>query len=155
MHKHFMQIAIDLATKNVLSHAGGPFGAIIVKNDTIIAEGVNMVTSTMDPTAHAEIIALRIACKKLNTVHLTGCTLYTSCEPCPMCLAATYWAHIKEIYCANSRTDAASIGFDDALIYKEIALIPEKRSVALHFVKNTTAKEAFELWSKSNQKITY
>ena len=155
MHKQFMQRAVELSRENVLSHAGGPFGAVIVKDGVIIAEGVNRVTATHDPTAHAEVVAIRAACEKLGTMHLDGCVIYSSCEPCPMCLGAIYWAHIKTIYCANSRADAAAIGFDDSLIYNEIALHPEKRSIPMHAIVSPSAKDVFKLWMESNKKITY
>jgi guanine deaminase len=155
MHEQFMQRAVDLSRENVLSHTGGPFGAVIVKNGIIIAEGVNRVTATHDPTAHAEVMAIRAACQKLGSMHLEGCLIYTSCEPCPMCLGAIYWAHIKTIYCANLRADAAAIGFDDSLIYNEIALYPEKRSIPMYRLVSASAKDVFKLWMESNKKITY
>ena len=116
----FMQKAIELSIKNI-NNNGGPFGCVIVKNNKIISEGVNGVTQNNDPTAHAEIVAIRNACTKLNTFDLSGCELYTSCEPCPMCLAAIYWSHIDNIFYANTREDAKNIDFDDSLIYSEIS----------------------------------
>ena len=117
---YFMQRAIDLAEKGIDSNAGGPFGAVIVKNNKIISEGYNKVTSTNDPTAHAEIIAIKEACKKLNSFQLDDCTIYTSCEPCPMCLGAIYWARPKKVFYACNREDAAMIDFDDQFIYDEL-----------------------------------
>ena len=124
--KTFMRRAIDLSRQKMNENCGGPFGAVIVKGDKIVAEGWNLVTSSNDPTAHAEVTAIRNACKALNTFELKGCDIYTSCEPCPMCLAAIYWAHLDGIYYANSRKDAAAIGFDDDFLYQEIPLPEEK-----------------------------
>lgn len=116
----FMMRAIELAIEGVRANSGGPFGAVIVKNGEIIGEGWNQVTSTSDPTAHAEIVAIRRACEKLGTFHLEGCVIYTSCEPCPMCLGAIYWAKLEKIFYSCTRKDAASIGFADDFIYEEI-----------------------------------
>lgn len=121
-----MRKAIALSIENV-KNGGGPFGAVIVKDGKIIAHGVNRVTANNDPTAHAEISAIRAACEKLHTFDLSGCEIYTSCEPCPMCLGAIYWAHLDKIYYGNNKHDAADIGFDDSFIYNEMALKPEKR----------------------------
>src|SRR5690349_2654824 len=119
-HKKFMEIAIRLSEKNVLEGIGGPFGAVVVRAGKVIAKSANKVTSSNDPTAHAEVSAIRLACKKLKTFDLSGCTIYTSCEPCPMCLSAIYWARIDTIYYANTKIDAADIGFSDKFIYDEI-----------------------------------
>jgi guanine deaminase len=151
----FMLYAIELAKKAVTSNAGGPFGAVIVKNGRIIGEGWNQVTSTNDPTAHAEIAAIRDACKKQGSFHLEDCVIYTSCEPCPMCLGAIYWARLKKIFYACTRKDAAKIGFSDDLIYKEINLRPQTRLIpALSFLREK-GLEAFEMWSEKQDKLLY
>lgn len=154
-HQKFMRLAIKLADKNVQKAIGGPFGAVIVKDGKIIAKSGNKVTLKNDPTAHAEISAIRIACKKLNTFDLHGCVIYTSCEPCPMCLSAIYWAHIDEIYYANTKEDAASIGFDDQFIYEEIALPYEKRKLPIQQMLRSEAINSFKLWDASEMKIEY
>jgi guanine deaminase len=153
--KKFMQEAIKCSLEGMNSNAGGPFGAVIVKNGEIIARGWNKVTSTNDPTAHAEITTIREACKKLGTFDLSGCELYTSCEPCPMCLAAIYWARIDKIYYGNTKNDAANIGFDDDFIYKEFALPIRKRSIPMEQLDREDAIKSFETWSKKNDKIEY
>jgi len=135
--------------------AGGPFGAVIVKDGRIIAEGWNQVTSANDPTAHAEIMAIRNACAALGTFQLPGCRIYASCEPCPMCLAAIYWARLERIYYANTRAEAARIGFDDALIYNEIALPPEARHIPATRLLAEEAMAAFRAWEESPNKIRY
>lgn len=151
----FMRRAIELAQHGVKSNAGGPFGAVIVKNGEIVGEGWNQVTSTNDPTAHAEVVAIRNACQKLGTFNLQGCVIYTSCEPCPMCLGAIYWARIEKIYYACTREDAASIGFDDDFIYKEIDLAPEERRIkGINFMRDE-ALEAFNSWVEKADKIPY
>lgn len=154
-HQKFMLLAIKLANKNVLKAVGGPFGAVIVKDGKIIAKSANKVTLKNDPTAHAEISAIRIACKKLKTFDLKGCVIYTSCEPCPMCLSAIYWAHIDKVYYANTKEDAAKIGFDDQFIYDEIALPYEKRKLELKQLMREEAKHSFKLWDESEMKIEY
>lgn len=153
--KKFMQEAIKSSIEGMNSNAGGPFGAVIVKNGEIIARGWNKVTSTNDPTAHAEITTIREACKKLGTFDLSGCELYTSCEPCPMCLAAIYWARIDKIYYGNTKKDAADIGFDDDFIYAEFALPMEKRSVPMEQLDREDAIKSFEKWAEKNDKIEY
>lgn len=150
-----MQRALELARKQMNSDSGGPFGAVIVKNGKIIAEGWNRVTSSNDPTAHAEVIAIRKACTKLGRFHLHGCEIYTSCEPCPMCLATIYWAHLDRIYYANTRADAAAIGFDDAFIYRELALPPGQRSIPAHRLLVDEAVVAFREWEAKSSKIHY
>jgi len=155
MDERFMQRAIELALENVRSGRGGPFGALIVKDGAIISEGTNRVTSTNDPTAHAEITAIREACKKLGTFQLDGCELYTSCEPCPMCLAAIYWARVDRIYYGNDRHDAARIGFDDELLYREIALPPEARSLDMRQMLSDEARETFDAWERKPDKTPY
>ena len=150
----FMLRAIELSINSV-NTAGGPFGCVIVKENKIIAEGSNKVTSSNDPTAHAEVAAIREACKKLNTFNLTGCDLYTSCEPCPMCLSAIYWAHIDKIYYANTRSDAQDIGFDDSLIYSELSKNVRERKIPIIQMMRDEALKAFELWDKKTDKVKY
>jgi len=154
-HQKFMQLAIELSEQNVKEGLGGPFGAVIVKDGEIIAATGNTVTTTNDPTAHAEIAAIRIACKKLNTFSLEGCIIYASCEPCPMCLGAIYWARIDKLYYANTKKDAAKIGFDDHFIYQEIALEPSNRNLQTQQIMRSEALEAFSLWKKSCNKTDY
>ncbi len=155
MHAFFLQQAIDLACENVSSHDGGPYGALIVKNEKVIAASGNRVTANIDPTAHAEIMAIRIACSRLNDIKLTGCTLYTSCEPCPMCLGAIYWAHLERVYYACNREDAASAGFDDSFIYREIPKSPEKRQIEMINIKLTAAQKPFQNWNQQENKRLY
>lgn len=154
-HRKFMRLAIKLADKNVQNSIGGPFGAVIVKDGEIIAKSANKVTLKNDPTAHAEVSAIRIACKKLKTFDLSGCFIYTSCEPCPMCLSAIYWAHIDKVYYANTKEDAAKIGFDDQFIYDEIALPYKKRKLEFQQLMREEAKNSFKLWDESEMKIEY
>ena len=151
----FMRKAIRLSIANVEKLKGGPFGAVIVKNGKVIARGTNNVTATNDPTAHAEIVAIRKACKILKTYQLTGCEIYTSCEPCPMCLAAIYWARPDKIYYANSKEDAAAINFDDNLIYEEIAKPVSERKIFTQQLLRDEAQAAFKKWSESPNKIEY
>ena len=151
----FMQQAIALATENVVSGRGGPFGAVVVRAGEIVATGVNLVTATNDPTAHAEITALRRAAAELGTFQLAGCELYTSCEPCPMCLAACYWARLEAIFFGNSAEDAARAGFDDADIYKEVALPHSRRSLPITQLLGSEARESFAVWQASLNKLTY
>ena len=151
----FMREAIKCSLEGMNSNAGGPFGAVIVKDGEIIAKGWNKVTSTNDPTAHAEVTVIREACKKLGTFDLTGCEIYTSCEPCPMCLSACYWAGLKKIYYGNTRKDAADINFDDDFIYKEIPLPMENRTIPMEQVNREEAIKAFEEWLKKQDKIEY
>jgi tRNA(Arg) A34 adenosine deaminase TadA len=152
--KH-MQRAIALALENVRTSSGGPFGAVIVRNGEIIAEGSNQVTTTNDPTAHAEIVAIREACAKLNTFELDDCEIYASCEPCPMCLGAIYWSRLQRIYYANTRGEAADIGFDDDLIYREIGLDPAARSVPAEQLVPDDPMIVFRVWMESPNKIMY
>ncbi len=151
----FMKEAIRLSLDNMRSGKGGPFGAVIVKNGEIIARGFNQVTSHNDPTAHAEVVAIREACKALDTFQLTGCEIYTSCEPCPMCLGAIYWARPDKMYYANTKVDAANIGFDDDFIYKEIALPLAERKLETEQMGRTEALKAFEEWTQKTDKIDY
>tara|TARA_Y100000996_G_scaffold195849_1_gene153605 strand:+ start:178 stop:645 length:468 start_codon:yes stop_codon:yes gene_type:complete len=150
----FMKRAIELSIQNIKNN-GGPFGCIIVKENKIIAEGVNRVTFNNDPTAHAEIIAIRNACKKLNTFNLEKCELYTSCEPCPMCLSAIYWSHIDKIYYGNSRLDASKIGFDDDFIYNELNKNLSSRKIQMKQISQKEAKKAFLDWDKKIDKVEY
>ena len=150
----FMQRAIALSVENI-KNGGGPFGAVIVKDGKIISEGTNRVTAEHDPTAHAEISAIRQASQKLNTFDLSGCTIYTSCEPCPMCLGAIYWAHLDAIYFGNTKTDAKNIGFDDSFIYDELELTPADRKVAMKRLLPDEAILAFEDWKNKEDKVEY
>jgi len=151
----FMAEAIRLATENVKSGNGGPFAAVIVKDNKIIASGVNKVTSTNDPTAHAEVTAIRNACKELKSFQLDDCDLYTSCEPCPMCLGAIYWARPKRVYFGNTKSDAAEIGFDDSFIYKEIETPIESRKIKMKQLMSDEAKASFIEWKNKTDKIEY
>jgi len=154
-HKYFMQRAIDISRKGMESNDGGPFGAVIVKDGKIIAEGNNKVTSSNDPTAHAEVVAIRNACQELNTFQLDGCIIYTSCEPCPMCLGAIYWARPEKMFYACTREDAARIGFDDDFIYKEINLNIQDRSIDTKQMMNAEGNEVFNLWDTKKDKTEY
>jgi guanine deaminase len=151
----FMRRAIALATENVRSGQGGPFGAVIVRAGVLISEGANCVTRDNDPTAHAEVRAIRAACHALGTFTLAGCEIYTSCEPCPMCLAAIYWARIDRIWFGNTSADAARIAFDDAFLYRELALPAEQRSIPSAAVLREQAWESFQLWLDTPNKIPY
>ncbi len=153
--KEFMQRAIALALDNVKSGRGGPFGALVVKNGKMIAEGTNTVTSTTDPTAHAEIVAIREACKKLGAFQLTGCEIYASCEPCPMCLAAIYWARLERIYFAGTGNDAAKVGFDDSFVYQEIAKSRARRKILMTQLMREESLEPFRAWEQKPDKISY
>lgn len=154
MHRRFLEQAVDLASSNV-REGGGPFGALIVKNQQIIAACGNRVSTNLDPTAHAEIMAIRAACSQLGDFQLTDCTLYTSCEPCPMCLGAIYWARIAAVYYAGNRQDAAQAGFDDSFIYDEIPKPPAERRIAMHHLALPTAGKPFQEWRNLEQKIPY
>ena len=155
MQNHYMKRAIELAIANVQQGQGGPFAALIVKGKKILAEGTNQVTSTNDPTAHAEVVAIRAACRVLSHFQLTGCDIYTSCEPCPMCLGAIYWARPERIYFASTRSDAAEAGFDDSMIYEQIALRPEQRQVPMTQLMREEALEAFRVWEKKTDRVRY
>ena len=150
-----MQKAIALSRERMRAGHGGPFGALIVKDGRVIAEGYNRVTSTNDPTAHAEVVAIREACKVLGTFNLAGCEIYSSCEPCPMCLAAIYWARLERIYFANNRADAAAIGFDDDYLYREIPKALSDRSIPTHQVELPEARAVFEEWRDMPDKVIY
>ncbi|AYD46998.1 nucleoside deaminase [Arachidicoccus soli] len=151
----FMKVAIALSEKGLTNNEGGPFGCIVVKGDEIVGRGNNKVTSTNDPTAHAEIIAIRDACKNLETFQLEDCEIYTSCEPCPMCLGAIYWARPKAIYYANTRKDASSVGFDDSLIYDEIDMEITKRKIPMIHIEQAEALKVFEHWKNKERKTRY
>ncbi|MGI4755484.1 MAG: nucleoside deaminase [Janthinobacterium lividum] len=150
-----MRMAIDLATSNVHSGKGGPFGAVIVRNGEVIAATANTVTSTNDPTAHAEVNAIRAACAKLGTFQLDGCDIYTSCEPCPMCLAALYWARCAHIFYGNTAADAAAAGFDDGFLYDEMKRPAEQRRIPIARVLGDEAISSFEAWADSVERINY
>ena len=152
--RDFMLKAIELS-ENSVKNGGGPFGAVIVKDGEVVAAASNCVTLYNDPTAHAEVSAIRAATKKLGTFDLSGCDIYTSCEPCPMCLGAIYWAHIDKIYYANDRKDAARIGFDDDFIYQELELKPEDRQKPCEIFMRSEAKRAFDMWAAKADKTEY
>ena len=150
-----MNIAAKISHEKMLAGEGGPFGAVIVHDDTIIGEGWNQVTSQCDPTAHAEIVAIRNACEKLRSFSLENTIIYTSCEPCPMCLSAIWWARIPAVYYANTRQDAARVGFDDAEIYREVSRDLANRHIPMHQCKNELAMLALEDWENKKDKILY
>ena len=154
MKNKFMTRAIELSIESV-NTGGGPFGSVIVKDEKIIAEGSNKVTLNNDPTAHGEIVAIRKACKNLNNFNLSGCELYSTCEPCPMCLSAIYWAHIDKVYYANTRDDAKKIDFDDSLIYSELLKNVKIRKIPMAQMMREEALKAFELWNKKTDKVKY
>ena len=149
-----MRRAIVLSVDNVLN-GGGPFGAVITRNGEVVATGVNRVTANNDPTAHAEVSAIRNAAEALGTFDLSDCEIYTSCEPCPMCLGAIYWARLKKVYFANNKTDAKNIGFGDSFIYDELALPRQERKLASEILLHDEAMEAFRLWDRKEDKIEY
>ena len=153
--ERFMQEAILLSQHGMIKNEGGPFGCIIVKDDKIVGRGNNKVSSTNDPTAHAEVTAIRDACKTLGTFQLDDCEIYTSCEPCPMCLGAIYWARPKIVYYANNRTDAAAIGFDDSMIYDEMVVAIEKRKIPIIPISREAALKVFEEWKNKPDKTVY
>jgi len=144
-----------LATENARSGRGGPFGAVVVKDGVVIAEGTNLVTATNDPTAHAEIVAIRAACRALGAFQLGGCTVYASCEPCPMCLGALYWARPAAVWYAASRADAAAAGFDDALVYAEVAAPPAARRIPFHRALEVEGRAPFDAWRANEARRTY
>jgi len=154
-NQEFMKKAIQLAKENVSSGKGGPFGAIVVKDGKIIAEAMNEVTCCDDPTAHAELVAIRRACRELKTYQLTGCEIYSSCEPCPMCLGAIYWARPDRVYYAGTRKDAAASGFDDDFIYDEMELSPKDRKIPFINLMRNEAVEVFREWDDSELKVNY
>ena len=150
-----MQEAVDMAIENVYAGRGGPFAALVVKDGEVVARGTNLVTSSQDPTAHAEVVAIRRACRSLNTFQLDGCDLYTSCEPCPMCLGAIYWARLDRVFYAGTREDAAAAGFDDHFIYDEIALAPAERHITMIPLMRDEAQRAFDAWTNNEDRIAY
>ena len=154
MKNKYMQRAIELSIESV-NNGGGPFGSIIVMDNRIVAEGSNKVTSTNDPTAHGDIVAIRHACKNLNNFNLSGCELYSTCEPCPMCLSAIYWSRIDKIYYANTREDARKINFDDSLIYSELKKNINERKIPMIQMMRSEALKAFDLWDKKEDKVKY
>jgi len=155
MEKKFMQRAIELARYGMDNNEGGPFGCVVVKNGEIVAEGNNRVTTSNDPTAHAEVVAIRNACEKLGTFQLTGCEVYTSCEPCPMCLGAIYWARPSKVYFAATKDDAADAGFDDSFIYEELELPADQKNIPLIPLERDAAVEVFEIWKLKEDKVEY
>jgi guanine deaminase len=155
MNPKFMRAAIRLSINMMRCGKGGPFGAVVVNGGKIVGRGCNEVTSSNDPTAHAEIVAIRDACRRLKTFELDGCELYTSCEPCPMCLSAVYWARIPKIFYGNTRKDAAKIAFDDDFIYREVALPIRRRSLKMKQLLRNEALKAFREWEQKTDKIPY
>src|ERR1700722_2486971 len=155
MDNPFMTRAIQLSVDNVLCGLGGPFGAVIVKDGNIVAEGVNKVTATNDPTAHAEVVAIRAACERLGVFLLDDCEIYTSCEPCPMCLGAIYWAHLARINFGNVAADAAKIGFDDSFIYEQFAQPLDQRTIPMVQMMHEQAMAGFRAWQERTNKIPY
>lgn len=151
----YMREAVQLAEQGMRSGRGGPFGCVVVRRGEIVGRGSNRVTSTNDPTAHAEVVAIRDACTKLATFQLTDCELYTSCEPCPMCLSAIYWARIPQVFYGNTRADAAAIGFDDDFIYQQVPLAPEARTVKMELFLRDEAQIAFQEWANKTDKVRY
>lgn len=154
MKIEFLQQAIDLATGNS-KKGGGPYGAVIVRGEDVLASSANRVAKNNDPTAHAEILAIRNACRQVNHFQLTECILYSSCEPCPMCLGAIYWARLKKVYFACNRYDAANAGFDDSFIYEEIQQAPEQRKIPMLQVEIADANKPFQVWNNLSEKISY
>lgn len=151
----WMQRAIELAVENVRAGRGGPFAAVVVRDGRIIAEGANCVTSTNDPTAHAEVVAIRAACKALGSFQLTGCEMYTTCEPCPMCLGAIYWARPDRVYYAATAQDATAAGFDDSFIYEQLRVPHEKRKIPLLPLMRSAARAAFRAWQEKPDRVPY
>ncbi len=151
----FMQRAIELSLDNVRSGAGGPFAALVVRDGAILATGTNQVTTSQDPTAHAEVVAIRGACQAVRNFQLSDCELYTTCEPCPMCMGAIYWARLARVYYANTRDDAARIGFDDSFIYDQLVMPIEERKIPMIGMMREQAIEAFREWEKSQTKVKY
>ena len=155
MNTDFMREAIRISIEQMRRGRGGPFGAVVVRGGEIVGRGWNQVTSSNDPTAHAEVVAIRDACRRLKRFQLDGCVLYTSCEPCPMCLAALYWARLKTVFYANTRKDAARIQFDDDFIYEEVARPISKRKLAMKQLMRQEALAAFKEWQNKADKISY
>ena len=155
MDPRFMRMAIEMAIDNVNSGRGGPFAAVIVKDGEVVATGTNLVTSTNDPTAHAEVTAIREACRKLGSFQLSGCDVYTTCEPCPMCLGAIYWARPARVFYAATRADAADAGFDDSMIYDELERPVGDRRIPMRMMLREEALRAFEAWNQYGQRVPY
>src|SRR5580765_1293309 len=155
MGNGFMRKAIELSVENVRSGRGGPFAALVVKDGQIIATGTNLVTSTFDPTAHAEVVAIREASRALSQFQLTGCEIYTSCEPCPMCMGAIYWARPSKVYFGNTHVDAAKIGFDDSFIYQQLKVKAQERAIPMVQLMREEALSAFEEWERKADRIPY
>ncbi|NLA15404.1 MAG: nucleoside deaminase [Bacteroidales bacterium] len=155
MDKEFLTLAAEEAIQSVTNNLGGPFGAVIVQNGQVIGKGTNRVTSTNDPTAHAEIVAIREACRNTKSFHLSGAVLYTSCEPCPMCLAAIYWAGIQTVYYGADKEDAKNMGFDDKFIYEQLVLPIEEREVSMVRLEVPMVKELQKIWEEKEDKIPY
>jgi tRNA(Arg) A34 adenosine deaminase TadA len=154
-HAHFMQAAIRLSRRALTRKQGGPFGAVIVREGRIIARGWNQVIGTHDPTAHAEVVAIREACRKLRQFHLDDCVIYSSCEPCPMCLSAIYWARLGRVYYAATRSDAARIGFQDRTLYREIQLSPTRRQIPFHTLLREDARQVMQKWTEMEDHVEY
>jgi tRNA(Arg) A34 adenosine deaminase TadA len=155
MNGKFMREAIRLSIRHMRQGKGGPFGAVVVRRGKIVGRGCNLVTSSNDPTAHAEIVAIRDACRKLKTFQLDECEMYTSCEPCPMCLSAIYWARLRRVFYGNTRKDAAKIDFDDDMIYSQVALPIDKRSIQMKPLLRNEALAAFQEWARKPDRILY
>jgi guanine deaminase len=155
MVDRFMEKAIALSIENVRTGSGGPFAALVVRGGSVLASGTNQVTALLDPTAHAEVVAIRAACQAIRSFQLVDCELYTTCEPCPMCMGAIYWARLAKVYYANTRDDAASVGFDDSLIYDQLALPPGERKIPMLQLMREEALEAFREWELSPLKTKY
>jgi tRNA(Arg) A34 adenosine deaminase TadA len=155
MERSFMRAAIELSLENVRSGKGGPFAALVVKDGALIASGVNQVTASFDPTAHAEIVAIRAACRALAAFQLTGCEIYTTCEPCPMCMGAIYWARPAKVYFGNTHADAARIGFDDSFIYQQLRMPQGERAIPMIQFLREEALSAFEAWERKTDRVPY
>jgi len=155
IHEKFIRMVLEMAGENALSLTGGPFAAIVVRNGKVVGQGTNKVTSTNDPTAHAEVMAIRDACQNLGTFQLDGCDLYTSCEPCPMCLGAIYWARPARVFFAATQKEASAAGFDDSFIYQQIPLPYEQRSIPFINLKHHDFNKPFELWEVNDKKTEY
>jgi guanine deaminase len=155
MENRFMRRAIELSIENVRSGKGGPFAALVVKDGEILATGANLVTSACDPTAHAEMVAIREACRKLSEFQLAGCEIYTTCEPCPMCLGAIYWARPAKVYFGNTASDAAAIGFDDSFIYQQLGISLGERAIPMVQLMHEEALSAFQEWERKSDRIRY
>jgi tRNA(Arg) A34 adenosine deaminase TadA len=153
--QEFLKQAIDLAVESLKVHSGGPFGALVVKDEQVVSTGINLVTASNDPTAHAEVVAIRAACRKLKTFELSGCEIYCSCEPCPMCLGAIYWAHAKRFYFSANRADAARAGFDDSFIYNELSLAPGQRAIPGTCLPVKGSLQPFDEWAHAVNRILY